>query len=139
MRNKRWIKGQRKPLGNRCVFNTVLGNLIDIWLLTLLFFAVDNSSQIAYLENLLKMYNDEIHRLQKSELSLDDLDSEDSSFVQENKLKRKVSPNHRTVDGSRAVRIGYFTTSFSIPTFSVNEDLWKVVWAKRLQHTYRQS
>ncbi|XP_003969133.2 death domain-associated protein 6 [Takifugu rubripes] len=46
--------------------------------------------QIAYLENLLKMYNDEIHRLQKSELSLDDLDLEDSSFVQENKLKRKL-------------------------------------------------
>lgn len=46
--------------------------------------------QIAYLENLLKMYNDEIHRLQKSELSLDDLDLEDSSFIHEHKLKRKV-------------------------------------------------
>lgn len=71
------------------------------------------------------MYNDEIHRLQKSELSLDDLDLEDSSFLQENKLKRKVSPNRRTVDESRAVRIvtGYFTSFFSLPTFSVNEDL----------------
>lgn len=71
------------------------------------------------------MYNDEIHRLQKSELSLDDLDLEDSSFLQENKLKRKVSPNRRTVDESRAVRIvtGYFTSFFSLPNFSVNEDL----------------
>lgn len=71
------------------------------------------------------MYNDEIHRLQKSELSLDDLDLEDSSFVQENKLKRKVSPNPRTMDESRAVSIvtGYFTSFFSLPTFSVNEDL----------------
>uniref|UniRef100_A0A3B5KHG9 Death domain-associated protein 6 n=1 Tax=Takifugu rubripes TaxID=31033 RepID=A0A3B5KHG9_TAKRU len=49
-----------------------------------------DTMNIAYLENLLKMYNDEIHRLQKSELSLDDLDLEDSSFVQENKLKRKL-------------------------------------------------
>lgn len=57
----------------------------------MLFFVCDNSSQIAYLENLLKMYDDEIHRLQKSELSLDDLDSEDSLFIQESKLKRKVS------------------------------------------------
>lgn len=90
-----------------------------------MFFAFDNSSQIAYLENLLKMYNDEIHRLQKSELSVDDLESEDSSFVQENKLKRKVSPNPRTVEESRAVRIvtGYFTSFFSLPAFSVNEDL----------------
>uniref|UniRef100_H3CIB9 Death domain-associated protein 6 n=1 Tax=Tetraodon nigroviridis TaxID=99883 RepID=H3CIB9_TETNG len=46
--------------------------------------------QIAYLENLLKMYNDEIHRLQKSELSLEDLDAEDSLFIQESKLKRKL-------------------------------------------------
>ncbi|CAG11684.1 unnamed protein product [Tetraodon nigroviridis] len=52
--------------------------------------ACDRSSQIAYLENLLKMYNDEIHRLQKSELSLEDLDAEDSLFIQESKLKRKV-------------------------------------------------
>lgn len=37
------------------------------------------------------MYNDEIQRLQKSELSLDDLDLEDSLFMQESKLKRKVS------------------------------------------------
>lgn len=82
---------------------------------TLLFLALDNSSQIAYLENLLKMYNDEIQRLQKSELSLDDLDAEDSFFIQENKLKRKVSPNViNNVDESRGGTIvtGYFTPSF---------------------------
>lgn len=48
------------------------------------------SSQIAYLENLLKMYNDEICRLQKAELSVDDLGAEDSLYIQEHKLKRKV-------------------------------------------------
>lgn len=47
-------------------------------------------SQIAYLENLLKLYNKEICRLQQAELSLDDLEAEDSSYIQENKLKRKV-------------------------------------------------
>lgn len=36
------------------------------------------------------MYNDEICRLQKAELSLDDLGAEDSLYVQEHKLKRKV-------------------------------------------------
>ncbi|XP_068189720.1 death domain-associated protein 6 [Antennarius striatus] len=46
--------------------------------------------QIAYLENLLKVYNDEIHRLQQSELSIDDMGSEESSYIQENKLKRKM-------------------------------------------------
>lgn len=82
---------------------------------TLLFLVVGNSSQIAYLENLLKMYNDEIHRLQKSELSLDDLDSEDSLFIQENKLKRKVGLTDLNVDESRncAIATGYFTLSFS--------------------------
>lgn len=49
-----------------------------------------NSSQIAYLENLLKAYNDEISRLQQAELSLDDLGTEDSLYIQEHKLKRKV-------------------------------------------------
>ncbi|XP_007253140.3 death domain-associated protein 6 isoform X1 [Astyanax mexicanus] len=46
--------------------------------------------QIAYLENLLKVYNDEIKRLQERELGLDDLEKEDSSYVQEHKLKRKM-------------------------------------------------
>ncbi|XP_034748040.1 death domain-associated protein 6 [Etheostoma cragini] len=46
--------------------------------------------QIAYLENLLKVYNDEICRLQQAELSLDDLGTEDSLYIQEHKLKRKM-------------------------------------------------
>ncbi|XP_041932337.1 death domain-associated protein 6 isoform X2 [Alosa sapidissima] len=46
--------------------------------------------QIAYLENLLKVYNDEIKRLQEKELSVDDLEEEDSSYIQEHKLKRKM-------------------------------------------------
>ncbi|KAM7384748.1 hypothetical protein PAMA_011889 [Pampus argenteus] len=46
--------------------------------------------QIAYLENLLKVYNDEIRRLQQADLSLDDLQTEDSSYIQEHKLKRKM-------------------------------------------------
>ncbi|XP_056154128.1 death domain-associated protein 6 isoform X2 [Lampris incognitus] len=46
--------------------------------------------QIAYLENLLKMYNDEICRLQEKELSLVDLEAEDSGYIQEHKLKRKM-------------------------------------------------
>ncbi|KAM8766443.1 death domain-associated protein 6 isoform 1-T2 [Acanthopagrus schlegelii] len=46
--------------------------------------------QIAYLENLLKVYNEEIYRLQQSELSLDDLGSEESLYIQEHKLKRKM-------------------------------------------------
>lgn len=49
-----------------------------------------NFSQIAYLENLLKVYNDEIQRLQQSELNLDDLGSDESIYIQEHKLKRKV-------------------------------------------------
>ena len=49
-------------------------------------------SQIAYLENLLKVYNDEICHLQQAELSLDDLGAEDSTYIQEHKLKRKVRP-----------------------------------------------
>lgn len=62
----------------------------------------DTSPQIAYLENLMKMYNDEIHRLQKSELTLDDLDMEDSLFIQENKLKRKVSLKGTNLSGGGA-------------------------------------
>ncbi|XP_061521346.1 death domain-associated protein 6 [Phycodurus eques] len=46
--------------------------------------------QIAYLENLLKVYDDEICRLQRAELSLNDLDTEDSLYIQEHKLKRKM-------------------------------------------------
>ncbi|XP_029977218.1 death domain-associated protein 6 [Salarias fasciatus] len=46
--------------------------------------------QIAYLENLLKVYNDEIYRLQQAELSLDELAAEDSLYIQEHKLKRKM-------------------------------------------------
>ncbi|XP_076610596.1 death domain-associated protein 6 [Chaetodon auriga] len=46
--------------------------------------------QIAYLENLLKVYNDEIRRLQQAELSLDDLASDESLYIQEHKLKRKM-------------------------------------------------
>uniref|UniRef100_A0A3B4BN36 Death domain-associated protein 6 n=1 Tax=Periophthalmus magnuspinnatus TaxID=409849 RepID=A0A3B4BN36_9GOBI len=49
-----------------------------------------SKKQIAYLENLLKVYNDEIHRLQEADLSLDDLGSEDSLYIQEHKLKRKM-------------------------------------------------
>uniref|UniRef100_A0A671P7F6 Death domain-associated protein 6 n=1 Tax=Sinocyclocheilus anshuiensis TaxID=1608454 RepID=A0A671P7F6_9TELE len=46
--------------------------------------------QIAYLENLLKVYNEEIRRLQERELSVEDLEEEDSSYIQEHKLKRKM-------------------------------------------------
>ncbi|CAK6971639.1 death domain-associated protein 6 [Scomber scombrus] len=46
--------------------------------------------QVTYLENLLKVYNDEIRRLQQSDLSLDELGTEDSSYIQEHKLKRKM-------------------------------------------------
>ncbi|XP_076865665.1 death domain-associated protein 6 isoform X2 [Brachyhypopomus gauderio] len=46
--------------------------------------------QIAYLENLLKVYNDEIRRLQERDLSLEDMEKEDSSYIQEHKLKRKM-------------------------------------------------
>lgn len=46
--------------------------------------------QIAYLENLLKVYNDEIYRLQQAELSLDEMGAEDSLYIQEHKLKRKM-------------------------------------------------
>ncbi len=36
------------------------------------------------------MYDEEIRRLQQAELSLDDLGAEDSLYIQEHKLKRKV-------------------------------------------------
>ncbi|XP_037119802.1 death domain-associated protein 6 isoform X2 [Syngnathus acus] len=46
--------------------------------------------QIAYLEKMLKIYDNEICRLQRTELSLDDLEAEDSMYIQEHKLKRKM-------------------------------------------------
>ncbi|XP_061109396.1 death domain-associated protein 6 isoform X3 [Conger conger] len=46
--------------------------------------------QIAYLENLLKVYYDEIRRLQEKELSLEDMMQDDSGYIQEHKLKRKM-------------------------------------------------
>lgn len=53
--------------------------------------------QIAYLENLLKVYNEEIRRLQESDLSLDDLEAEDSLYIQEHKLKRKMMKIYETL------------------------------------------
>ncbi|XP_069800420.1 death domain-associated protein 6 isoform X2 [Dendropsophus ebraccatus] len=46
--------------------------------------------QIRYLENLLRIYSLEIKKLQEKELSLDELDDEDSSYIQEARLKRKL-------------------------------------------------
>ncbi|XP_072213865.1 LOW QUALITY PROTEIN: death domain-associated protein 6-like [Excalfactoria chinensis] len=46
--------------------------------------------QISYLENLLRVYTGEIRRLQEKELDLNELDSEDSSYLQESRLKRKM-------------------------------------------------
>lgn len=46
--------------------------------------------QIRYLENLLSVYTTEIRRLQEKELDLTQLDDEDSIYIQENRLKRKM-------------------------------------------------
>ncbi|XP_041091032.1 death domain-associated protein 6-like [Polyodon spathula] len=46
--------------------------------------------QIRYLESLLKVYSDEIQKLQEKELELEDLQDEDSSYIQEHRLKRKM-------------------------------------------------
>ncbi|KAL8213610.1 UNVERIFIED_CONTAM: hypothetical protein K2H54_067415 [Gekko kuhli] len=46
--------------------------------------------QIRYLENLLQVYAVEIRRLQERELDLEDLDREDSAYLQENRLKRRM-------------------------------------------------
>ncbi|NXU56809.1 DAXX protein, partial [Turnix velox] len=46
--------------------------------------------QIRYLENLLRVYTGEIRRLQERELDLAELDSEDSSYLQESRLKRRM-------------------------------------------------
>ncbi|TNN34011.1 Death domain-associated protein 6 [Liparis tanakae] len=53
--------------------------------------------QIAYLENLLKVYNDEISRLQQTDLNLDDLGAEDSIYIQEHRLKRKMMKIYETL------------------------------------------
>ncbi|NWS79161.1 DAXX protein, partial [Crotophaga sulcirostris] len=46
--------------------------------------------QIQYLENLLRVYVGEIQRLQERELDLAELDSEDSTYLQESRLKGKM-------------------------------------------------
>ncbi|XP_048376070.1 death domain-associated protein 6 isoform X2 [Stegostoma tigrinum] len=46
--------------------------------------------QIRYLENLLKVYADEIKRLQEKELDLNELEDQDSSYIQEHRLKKKM-------------------------------------------------
>ncbi|KAM9120146.1 death domain-associated protein 6 isoform 1-T3 [Pangshura tecta] len=46
--------------------------------------------QIRYLENLLLVYMGEIRRLQERELDLAELDSENSTYLQESRLKRKM-------------------------------------------------
>ncbi|XP_056395473.1 death domain-associated protein 6 [Hyla sarda] len=46
--------------------------------------------QIRYLENLLRIYSVEIKKLQTKELTLDELEDEDSSYIQESRLKRKL-------------------------------------------------
>ncbi|MBN3275881.1 DAXX protein, partial [Polyodon spathula] len=47
-------------------------------------------TRIRYLESLLKVYSDEIQKLQEKELELEDLQDEDSSYIQEHRLKRKM-------------------------------------------------
>lgn len=79
--------------------------------------------QIAYLENLLKVYNEEIRRLQERDLSVDDLEKEDSSYIQEHKLKRKVSlfiPD--LVQLHRKFRKSLSTF------FSINSHIWTNFW-----------
>ncbi|NXP06515.1 DAXX protein, partial [Thinocorus orbignyianus] len=46
--------------------------------------------QIRYLENLLRVYTGEIRRLQEKELDLNELDNEDSPYLQESRLKRRM-------------------------------------------------
>ncbi|NWT16768.1 DAXX protein, partial [Vireo altiloquus] len=46
--------------------------------------------QIRHLENLLRVYAGEIRRLQERELDFQDLDSADSPYLQENRLKRRM-------------------------------------------------
>ncbi|KAE8585123.1 hypothetical protein XENTR_v10021223 [Xenopus tropicalis] len=49
-----------------------------------------SKAQIRYLENLLQTFSREIQKLQEKELSLDELEDEDSSYIQESRLKRKL-------------------------------------------------
>lgn len=46
------------------------------------------------------MYNEEIQRLQQAELTLDELENEESLYIQEHKLKRKVSLEFDAARGS---------------------------------------
>lgn len=46
--------------------------------------------QIRRLESLLRLYAQEIQKLQEKELSLDDMDDEDSTYIQESRLKQKM-------------------------------------------------
>ncbi|XP_042200739.1 death domain-associated protein 6 isoform X2 [Callorhinchus milii] len=46
--------------------------------------------QIRYLENLLSVYTNEIRRLQEKELDLNQLEDEDSVYIQEHRLKKKM-------------------------------------------------
>ncbi|OCT67828.1 hypothetical protein XELAEV_18039132mg [Xenopus laevis] len=49
-----------------------------------------SKAQIRYLENLLHTFSREIQKLQEKELSLEELEDEDSSYIQESRLKRKL-------------------------------------------------
>ncbi|XP_058028128.1 death domain-associated protein 6 isoform X3 [Ahaetulla prasina] len=51
---------------------------------------VGSKRQIRYLENLLRVYANEIQRLQEQELDLAELDSQDSAYLQESRLKRRL-------------------------------------------------
>ncbi|XP_040298540.1 death domain-associated protein 6 [Bufo bufo] len=51
---------------------------------------IGSKRQIRYLENLLRTYSQEINKLQEKELSLEDLEDEDSTYIQESRLKRKL-------------------------------------------------
>ncbi|KAM4640848.1 death domain-associated protein 6 [Discoglossus pictus] len=46
--------------------------------------------QIRYLENLLRIYSREIQKLQEKELSIEEMEEEDSTYIQESRLKRKL-------------------------------------------------
>ncbi|XP_068106292.1 death domain-associated protein 6 isoform X2 [Hyperolius riggenbachi] len=46
--------------------------------------------QIRYLENLLRIYSQEIMKLQEKELTLEEMEDEDSTYMQECRLKRKL-------------------------------------------------
>nr|XP_056714844.1 death domain-associated protein 6 [Euleptes europaea] len=50
----------------------------------------DTKRQIRYLENLLRVYAVEIRRLQERELDLEELDREDSAYLQESRLKKRM-------------------------------------------------